>query len=120
MTNLNFDSQFRYLIQWFNEWSELQKSDFLPILAEKYSKKIYINGIVNSISAVDCQDKPMSLFQCRVKLFKEWFTQWNPEQQDRFLKKIMEIDETFAEKLKSELENGVIEENHDSENVLED
>lgn len=64
--NLNTDAQVRYLIQWFNEWSELQRSDFLPILAEKFANKVYVNGIVNSVSGVSCQDKPMSLFECRV------------------------------------------------------
>ncbi|KAI4469127.1 hypothetical protein MML48_2g00000687 [Holotrichia oblita] len=66
MTMLGVDEQIRYLLQWFNEWSELQRSDFLPILSEKYSNKPYVNGIVNNIANVSCQEKPMSLFQCRV------------------------------------------------------
>lgn len=72
MTSLSTDAQIRYLIQWFNEWSELQRSDFLPILTEKYANKVYMNGIVNNISGVNCQDKPMSLFECRVIMTK-WF-----------------------------------------------
>lgn len=70
MTSISSDAQIRYLIQWFNEWSELQRSDFLPILAEKFANKVYVNGIVNDISAVNCQDKPMSLFECRVSIRK--------------------------------------------------
>lgn len=66
MTMLNVDTQIRYLVQWFNEWSELQRSDFLPIVAEKFTEKTYVNGLVNNMSNVNCQDKPMSLFQCRV------------------------------------------------------
>lgn len=73
--NLTPDSEFRYIIQWFNEWSELQRDDFLPILVEYLTKDgpgHYVNGVVNSLAATSCTDKPMSLFQCRVgssKLF---------------------------------------------------
>ncbi|GJQ78395.1 hypothetical protein Trydic_g22220 [Trypoxylus dichotomus] len=112
---LSVDEQIRYLLQWFNEWSELQRSDFLPIISEKYSNKPYVNGIVNNIANVSCQEKPMSLFQCRVKLFREWFGQWNMEQRDIFLKRLMEIDDVFSEKLKHELQNGT-----DNQEVLED
>lgn len=65
---LSADAQIRYLIQWFHEWSDLQRQDFLPVMAEKYANKVYMNGIVNSISNVNCRDKPMSLFECRVIL----------------------------------------------------
>lgn len=128
MTSISAEAQIRYLIQWFNEWSELQRSDFLPILAEKYSNKVYVNGIVNHMSNVNCQDKPMSLFECRVKLFKEWFVHWNPEQRDNFLKKISDIDDIFAAKLNMELQQGlengeIMNDNHvatNGEDLLED
>lgn len=59
-----------------------------------------------------------------MKLFREWFIQWNIEQKEAFLKQISEIDTTFAEKLNTELENGVTNGNshHDNngEAVLED
>lgn len=66
---LSADAQIRYLVQWFNEWSELQRSDFLPVMAEKYANKTYVNGIVNNVSNMNCRDKPMSLFECRVSCF---------------------------------------------------
>lgn len=67
--NLTVDGEFRYIVSWFNEWSELQRDDFLPILVE-YIKgnpdASYMNGIVSGMAASNCDDKPMSLFQCRV------------------------------------------------------
>lgn len=69
MTMLSVEAQMGYLVQWFTEWSDLQRTDFLPVLAEKLSNVTYVNGIVNSISGVNCQDKPMSLFECRVCIF---------------------------------------------------
>lgn len=66
---LTTESEFRYLVQWFNEWSELQRDDFLPILVDyltKGSPAVYVNGIISGLAGSTCSDKPMSLFQCRV------------------------------------------------------
>lgn len=72
MNNLSIDGEFRYIIQWFNEWSELQRDDFVPVLLEYLQQgipnEVYMNGIVNSVSQTSIQDKPMSLFQCRVSI----------------------------------------------------
>lgn len=57
----------------------------------------------------------------QVKLFKEWFPQWSSENKENFLKQISEIDPSFAEKLSSELQNGIV--NHAETNgqaLLED
>lgn len=54
-----------------------------------------------------------------MKLFKEWFVQWNTEQKENFLKEISDIDANFAEKLNAELENGVVHESNDLNGVLE-
>lgn len=116
--NLTVDAQIRFMIQWFNEWSELQRSDFIPVMAENFAEQVHMNGLVNSIANIDTQDKPMSLFQCRIKLFKEWVPQWSSEQREHFVKKLEEIDPTFADKLKPEMQNGHVELN--GENVLED
>ena len=122
------DGELRYMIQWFNEWSELQREDFLPILVDYLSKEnsgVYVNGVVSSIPSMSCEDKPMSLFQCRVslffalqlleqlknnflflfqiKLFKEWSPKWPANLKEKLSEKIMEIDPEFGEKLKKEL-----------------
>lgn len=79
MNNLSVDGEFRYIIQWFNEWSELQRDDFVYVLVEYLTRDIpgspgeggnstYINDIVNSLATSGVQDKPMSLFQCRVTI----------------------------------------------------
>lgn len=70
--NLSVDGELRYIIQWFNEWSELQREDFLPIVVEYLTKDRgahYVNGVVNSLSAASFDEKPMSLFQCRVSSY---------------------------------------------------
>ena len=63
-------NEFRYIIQWFSEFSELQRQDFLPILVEFLLKndEVVLNGIINEISDVSLSENkpPLSLFGCRV------------------------------------------------------
>lgn len=69
--NLTADREFRYVVQWFTEWSDFQREDFVPVLATYLAQgnpggPVYVNGIISGMANVSGQDKPMSLFQCRV------------------------------------------------------
>lgn len=108
MNNLTVDGEFRYIIQWFNEWSELQRDDFVPILVDyltRGSSGVYVNGIVSGLANAETTDKPMSLFQCRIKLFKEWTPKWPEEMKIRLKEKIIEMDSKVAEKIILELKS---------------
>ena len=37
--DLNNDQQMNYFLAWFQSWSDLQKADFIPVLASKIGKK---------------------------------------------------------------------------------
>ena len=66
---LNNDQQMNYLLAWFNNWSDLQKEDFVPVLAEKMSSKwAAVNGLTEDMKsmAVINSGRPVSLFQCQV------------------------------------------------------
>lgn len=58
------DSEFRYIVSWFREFSEYEKADFMAILIQWLLKpnEIYVNGMTDSMAS-----KPMSLFSCRVR-----------------------------------------------------
>ncbi|KAH8386289.1 hypothetical protein KR200_000019 [Drosophila serrata] len=118
MSNLSIDGEFRYIIQWFNEWSELQRDDFVYVLVEYLARGcstdvggagadagggVYVNGLVNSLASAAVQDKPMSLFQCRIKLFREWSPKWPIEFKCKLQEKISEIDAKVGEKIINEL-----------------
>lgn len=116
MSNLSVDGEFRYIIQWFNEWSELQRDDFVYVLVEYLTREIsvgadedgsgggtYVNGVVNSMATSGVQDKPMSLFQCRIKLFRQWNPKWPTDFKSQLQKKISEIDPKVGEKIINEL-----------------
>ncbi|XP_054732051.1 uncharacterized protein LOC129240328 [Anastrepha obliqua] len=109
MNNLSIDGEFRYIIQWFNEWSELQRDDFVPVLVEYLLQgeagEVYMNGMVNSVALTGIQDKPMSLFQCRIKLFREWNKKWPLELKHKLQEKIVEIDSKVGEKITNEIKS---------------
>lgn len=67
---LNPENEFRYIINWFRDFSEYEKADFMAILIQWLLKnsEICVNGINDESSmASSTQDgKPLSIFLCRV------------------------------------------------------
>lgn len=61
---LTSEAQMRYLLQWFGEYSELQREDFLPVLAA--ARGNHPDQLAATLARLTCEDKPVSLFQCRV------------------------------------------------------
>ena len=50
-----------YLIAWFNDWSDLQKEDFVPVLAEKMSSKwAAINGLMDDMQKMITSARPVT------------------------------------------------------------
>lgn len=94
--------QLNYLVQWFMEYSEMQKDDFYTILKETYSHKD-INGITNSVNSLELNERPPSIFQCRMKLFREWYAAWNEEEKHEFLARLGRMDEKFMEKFNEDM-----------------
>lgn len=63
---LTSEAQLRYLVQWFGEFSELQREDFLPVLAA--ARMHEPDQLATAMASMSCEDKPVSLFQCRVSI----------------------------------------------------
>ena len=66
---LSNDQQMNYLLAWFTKWSDLQKEDFVPVLAEKlFSKWAAVNGVNETLSHLNLNksERPPSLFECQV------------------------------------------------------
>ncbi|XP_058812984.1 uncharacterized protein C14orf119 [Topomyia yanbarensis] len=107
--NLTVDREFRYVIQWFTEWSDFQREDFVPVMATYLAESkppggpVYVNGIISGMANVSGQDKPMSLFQCRVKLFNQWSSKWPETYRDKLLERLTEIDSDFERLIQQEL-----------------
>ncbi|XP_047994817.1 uncharacterized protein C14orf119 isoform X2 [Leguminivora glycinivorella] len=101
---LTSEAQLRYLLQWFGEFSELQREDFLPVLAAASGGKA--DQLAATLAALSCEDKPVSLFQCRIKLFNEWYPTWTGDEKDRLVSGVTEMDPDFGKKLLEFLTNG--------------
>lgn len=113
----NIRAQIGYLVQWFHEWSEMQRSDFLPILSQKFGSKSYVNGLLPGMEGIsNIEDKPPSLFQCRIKLFREWSDSWSCEEKDQFLNQIKTMDPEFIRKYDEELNSSVKSSLHEDVN----
>ena len=75
--DLSGDQRMNYFLAWFNQWSELQKSDFVKVLSDKMSgRSSMVNGDVSdefdslNMNGGDQVKKPPSLFACQLKLFR--------------------------------------------------
>lgn len=114
MQHLSEDREFRYIVCWFQEFSELQREDFMPILLEYLTKNslqngnggVHINGLVNALDNASINNKPMSLFQCRMKLFREWSAKWPLDYKRKLQERITEIDPKVGEKIVNEIGSG--------------
>ncbi|CRK90452.1 CLUMA_CG004156, isoform A [Clunio marinus] len=103
------DVEFRYIVTWFKDFSEFEKADFMAILIQWLLKnsEINVNGLSDDTSMTSIEGKPLSIFLCRVKLFKEWTPKWPNRLRSKLIEKLNEIDSEFGLKLNQELEDAL-------------
>ena len=114
-TTLSNQAQIRYVIEWFQEWSEMQRDDFVGILLERCSSSVLVNGLLTGIENLGKEnDRPPSLFQCRIKLFREWSQNWSEEEKETIVTSIKHMDPKFAEKYDQRLAEGNVTGDHEA------
>ena len=102
--DLNGDQQMNYFLAWFGQWSDLQKKDFVPVIASKMSHS-ELNGI-DSLNLNDDKEngaKKASIYDCQVKLFRDWFGHWSDDQRTYLLMRLKDIDGEFYNKYEAHL-----------------
>ncbi|XP_076234966.1 uncharacterized protein C14orf119 [Calliopsis andreniformis] len=99
---LSNEAQLRHIIEWFQEWSEMQRSDFLEVLLEQCGPSDLVSKMKN-LGYTESSDRPPSLFQCRVKLFRGWSHNWSQQEKESLLLSIKNIDSVFGEKYEEKL-----------------
>ena len=92
--------QFSFVTGWFSAWSELQRQDFAPALAQKLEPRLYVNGLIGGLERLG---RPPSIFQCQVKLFQEWSDGWTPEQRAELRAALVAADAEFGRRLEDAL-----------------
>lgn len=121
--------QLAYLAQWFAEMSELQTQDFMKCLLTQYGKSghqldgLLVNGFAKlGMSGTACphstsdlflptvgvSDRPASIFQCRMKLFNEWFGQWSDEEKQELLTRLRNVNSKFMDQFQESLDSGPV------------
>lgn len=94
-------AQIRYMLQWFGEWSEMERGDFMPALVHGFSAAGAgaVNGLLPVMESL-CKEggRPLSLFKCRIKLFTEWVQTWSDDDKESFLTGVRSMDAEFARK----------------------
>lgn len=85
-----------YLVTWFREYSELQRDDFLKVLVEKYAPNSPADCLADNLNHMGMGDRAPSIFQCRMKLFDEWFQSWSDEEKSGFLDRLRIADANFV------------------------
>lgn len=94
------------IVKWFLEFSDMQKSDFFKILLKKYAGTRLDRDLVTSLlNDVQVSDQRPTIFNCRVKLFNEWFSNWSDEQKEALLSRLATADEDFSTALRYVLAN---------------
>lgn len=108
-STLSNQAQLHYIVEWFKEWSEMQRGDFLNIFIEHCGPPDLVNGLVSGIEGLGCKNepnRPPSLFQCRVKLFQDWSENWSQQEKDNLVVSVKNVDSKFAEKYELRLTTG--------------
>ncbi|XP_050486602.1 uncharacterized protein C14orf119 isoform X2 [Bombus huntii] len=98
-TLLTNEAKLRYIMEWFQEWSEMEKNDFLDVLIEECGPPNLVHRLSSKMKhlAKIIDDKP-TLFQCRIKLFRQWSQNWSQQEKDHLLSSIKNADAAFAQK----------------------
>lgn len=71
--------QVKFLTEWFDTWSEMQREDFLPIMVQAINPADHVNGLVGGVSTLRVGlegGRRPSLFDCQVRLVF-FFMQYN-------------------------------------------
>ena len=107
--NLSKSEELTYIATWFSEFSAMQKDDFLEIVLKKYrgSNGEVPDGISNGLHSLEVTDRPPSIFQCRMKLFNEWFMNWSDEDKENLLTRLENVDSQFMNRFRKSLEGGM-------------
>lgn len=117
---LTKQEELNYLVTWFDEFSEMQKSDFFKIILKKYAgSNLDTELIASAIEALKVADRPPTIFQCRMKLFDNWFANWSDEEKEDLLIRLKNLDSQFMETFQGTLDGKELEEETFKQPILQ-
>ena len=96
------EKEIECVVHWFQNWSPMQKGDFLNDLLDK-AVPAQLDTLMSAIKTMNVDDLPPSIFQCQLKLFTQWFSEWSDRERNDFILKLCEKDSAFVEKFNEAL-----------------
>ncbi|KAH9509073.1 hypothetical protein Btru_048965 [Bulinus truncatus] len=97
----NVEREIQCVTHWFKGWSPMQKEDFLKDLLDKLIPN-NVEALFDSMKSLGVGDRPPSIFQCQLKLFSEWFSQWTDSERNDFIVQLQCIDTSFMARFNAE------------------
>ncbi|GFS24754.1 chromosome 14 open reading frame 119 [Elysia marginata] len=97
----NSEREIQCVTHWFKSWSPFQKQDFLKDLLDKLVPN-NLDTLFDSMKGLGVSDRPPSIFQCQLKLFSEWFGEWNDAERNDFLLRLRGLDSEFVKTFEEE------------------
>ncbi|XP_059148309.1 uncharacterized protein C14orf119-like isoform X4 [Physella acuta] len=91
----NTEKEMECVSHWFRSWTTYQKEDFLKDLLNRLVPN-YLDSLFSSMGALKVKDKPPSIFECQLKLFDQWFSQWTDADRSNFIIQLQCIDPDFV------------------------
>lgn len=84
------------MVNWFTQWRRFQLQDFMANLVNK-AVPPDVDSLFDAMQAFNVKDKPLTMFQCQLKLFNSWFQSWSEKERETFLRRLAEKNPAFVE-----------------------
>lgn len=84
------------VVNWFTQWRRFQLQDFMANLVNK-AVPPDVDSLFDAMQAFNVKDKPLTMFQCQLKLFNSWFQSWSEKERETFLRRLAEKNPAFVE-----------------------
>ena len=94
------------------EWSPMQRQDFLKELLDK-AIPCHLDSLFDSLGTMNVTDRPPSIFQCQLKLFRQWFDAWSHAEKSVLMIKLREVCPPFVEEFDRQLSLQTSLQNHE-------
>ncbi|KAK2159348.1 hypothetical protein LSH36_154g02010 [Paralvinella palmiformis] len=96
------EQEIQCVIHWFSSWTEYQKRDFMKDLVDKVVPE-NVCTLFDAMNGLNFNDKPPSIFKCQLKLFHQWFSEWNDKERNGFLTNLEEVDPGFVHRFNEQI-----------------
>ena len=96
------EKEVQCIVHWFASWTDSQKEDFKNDLLGKVVPN-KVSTLFDAMNSLDVSDKPPNIFKCQLKLFNQWFGDWQDKERNGFLTKLEEVDPGFVFRFNEEV-----------------